>query len=284
MTLFPEKGLLMKPVEPIIVMDLFEPMLEHLLDLLSRLSEQEWNRATPCQGWSVKDVALHLLGDDIGLLSRGRDKDTTSLLPPGPDLVSRINAQNQLWVEAARRMSPRLLCDLLERTGHQVIDYFRSLPLMEMNGVVSWAGPDPVPVWFDLAREYTERWHHQQHIREAVEQPGLTEATFLTPVLETFVRALPWTFRAIEAPEGTAVEFKVIGDAGKQWFLVRQEGRWSLFIEHTSAPITVVTMKQETAWRLFTKGVAKEKALADASIEGNRAFAEALFEAVAIIA
>jgi uncharacterized protein (TIGR03083 family) len=181
----------MKAVEPIIVMDLFEPLLEHLLVLLSGLDEQEWDRATPCPGWTVKDVALHLLGDDIGLLSRGRDKDTTSLLPPGPDLISRINAHNQLWVEAARRMSPRLLCDLLEHTGHQVIDYFRSLPLMEMNGVVSWAGPDPAPVWFDLAREYTERWHHQQHIREAVGQPGLTEATFLTPVLDTFVRALP---------------------------------------------------------------------------------------------
>lgn len=195
----------MKAVEPIIVIDLFEPLLGHLLGLLSRLDEQDWGRATPCQEWTVKDVALHLLGDDIGLLSRGRDKETTSLLPPGPDLVSRINAQNQLWVEAARRMSPRLLCDLLEHTGHQVIDYFRSLSLMEMNGVVSWAGPDPAPVWFDLAREYTERWHHQQHIREGVGQPGLTEATFLTPVLDTFGRALPWTFRAVEAAEGTAV-------------------------------------------------------------------------------
>ena len=274
----------MKPVEPIMVIDLFEPMLVYLLDLLHHISEQDWNRATPCQGWTVKDVALHLLGDEIGQLSRGRDKDTSSILPPGPDLVSRINAQNQLWVEATRRMSPRMLCDLLESTGHQVIDYFRSLPLMDMNGVVSWAGPDPAPVWFDLAREYTERWHHQQHIREAVGQPGLTEATFLTPVLDTFVRALPWTFRAVEATEGTTVALNVIGGAGKQWFLVRHEGRWSLFTDHASASMTVVTMGQETAWRLFTKGIAKEKAMADASIEGNRAFAEVLFETVAIIA
>lgn len=274
----------MKAVEPIIVIDLFEPLLDHLLGLLSGLSEQDWVRATPCPEWTVKDVALHLLGDDIGLLARGRDKDTTSLLPPGPDLVSRINAQNQLWVEAARRISPRLLCDLLEHTGHQVIDYFKSLSLMETNGVVSWAGSDPAPVWFDLAREYTERWHHQQHIREAVQQPGLTEATFLRPVLETFVRALPWTFREVSAAEGTAVALQVTGDAGNQWLLVRQEQKWSLFTEHASAPITVVTMKQETAWRLFTRGMAKEQAMKDASIEGDKTLAEVLFETVAIIA
>jgi len=117
---------------------------------------------------------------------------------------------------------------------------------MEMNGVVSWAGPDPAPVWFDLAREFTERWHHQQHIREAVEQPGLTEATFLRPVLETFVRALPRTFHAVEAAEGTTVALHVTGDAGNQWFLARQEGKWSLFTDHASAPMTAVTIKQET--------------------------------------
>jgi hypothetical protein len=75
-----------------------------------------------------------------------------------------------------------------------------------------------------------------------------------------------------------------MGDAGSQWFLVRQEGKWSLFTDHASAPMTVVTMKQETAWRLFTKGVTKEQAMQDASIEGNRAFAQVLFETVAIMA
>lgn len=274
----------MKAVEPIIVVDLFEPLLEHLLDLLSGLDEQDWKRETPCAGWSVKDIALHLLGDDIGKLSGGRDKDAASFLPPGLDLVSRINEQNQLWVEATRRISPHLLCNLLEHTGRQIISYFKSLPLMEMDGVVSWAGPDPAPVWFDVAREYTERWHHQQHIREAVGQPELTEASLFTPVLDTFVRALPWTFHAVEAAEGTAVALRVDGEAGKQWFLVRQEGKWSLFTDCDSAPVTVVTIKQEIAWRLFTKGITKEQAMKDAIIEGNRAFAEVLFKTVAIIA
>jgi uncharacterized protein (TIGR03083 family) len=274
----------MKPVEPIIVVDLFEPMLDSLLQLLRQLSDQEWSSATPCEGWTVKDIALHLLGDEIGQLSRGRDKDTSYILLPGPDLVSRINAHNALWLEATRRMSTRLICDLLDVTGHEVVHYFKTLHLMDMNGVVSWAGPDPVPVWFDVAREYTERWHHQQHIREAVQQPGLSEAVFLAPVLDTFVRALPWTFRSIEAPENTVVKLTVVGGAGKSWFLIRKEARWSLFTETSFSTVATVTIDQETAWRLFTKGVAKEKALEKASIQGNKEFASYIFDAVAIIA
>jgi uncharacterized protein (TIGR03083 family) len=274
----------MKPVESIFAVDLFEPMLDRLLLLLRQLSVQEWNSATPCPGWTVKDIALHLLGDEIAQLSRGRDKDTSSLLPPGPDLVSRLNAYNALWLEATRRMSTPLICDLLDNTGHEVVQYFKSLDLMDMNGVVSWAGPDPAPVWFDVAREYTERWHHQQHIREAVQQPGLTEAMFLKPVLDTFVRALPWTFRSVEAPENTTVQLLVVGDAGKSWFLTRKETRWSLFTEVPFAPVATVMIDQETAWRLFTKGIAKEKALEKAGIQGNEELAAHIFEVVAIIA
>jgi hypothetical protein len=52
----------MKPLEPVYVVDLFEPMLNRLLELLGQLSEEEWCLAKPCEGWTVKDVALHLLG------------------------------------------------------------------------------------------------------------------------------------------------------------------------------------------------------------------------------
>jgi uncharacterized protein (TIGR03083 family) len=274
----------MEPVEPILVVDLFEPMLKRLLHLLRQLSEREWSLPTPCEGWTVKDVALHLLGDEFGQLSRGRDRDTTWLLPPGPDLVSRINAQNKLWVEATRRMSPRLICDLLDAAGLEVVRYFNGLQLMDIDGPVSWAGPDPAPVWFDVAREYTERWHHQQHIREAVQRPGLTEAAFLSPVLDTFVRALPWTFRSVEAPEQTVVELVVVGDAGKSWFLMREETRWSLFTETSYAPVATVSLDQEIAWRLFTKGISREQAMERAGIRGNAELANNIFEAVAIIA
>ena len=101
----------MRRLEPVQVLELFPEVRQGLLDLLSNLSAEDWERPTACALWSAKDVALHLLGGDIGILSRGRDG-----FAPGPppanwaELVALINHLNDLWVKAARRISPRVLC------------------------------------------------------------------------------------------------------------------------------------------------------------------------------
>jgi uncharacterized protein (TIGR03083 family) len=192
----------MKQPRPILVSHLFPEILEGLIGLLSGLTAEEWERPTVCAGWSVKDVALHLLGVEVGILSRKRDgfSNPSPAVSNSDDLVDLVNNLNAMWVQATRRISPRLLCDLLEHTGQQVCRYWGSLDPYALGGPVSWAGPGPAPVWLDLAREYTERWHHQQHIRDAVGKPGFKEPKFLAPVLDAFVRALPHTYREVDAP------------------------------------------------------------------------------------
>jgi len=44
-----------------------------LLSLLPELSSQEWTAPAVCPGWAVKDIAVHLLHDDLRRLSRTRD-------------------------------------------------------------------------------------------------------------------------------------------------------------------------------------------------------------------
>ena len=41
-----------------------------LLSLLEGLEPEQWSRPTECPLYSVKGVALHVLGDDLSLLSR----------------------------------------------------------------------------------------------------------------------------------------------------------------------------------------------------------------------
>ena len=45
-----------------------------------------------------------------------------------------------------------------------------------------------------------------------------------------------------------------------------------------------VTLDQERAWRLFTKGMSKDEAIQYASIEGNESLARKVFDTVSIIA
>lgn len=181
------------------------------------LCAAEWEKPKACSGWSVKDVALHLLGDDVGILSCKRDGYSLPADIGGlADLISLINELNETWVDTTRRMSTHLLIDLLKFTGMQAKEYFQTLDPYALGDPVSWAGPDHAPVWLDLAREYTERWLHQQHIRDAVKRPGLKEARYFDPLLDTFIRALPHTYRAIDAAEGTLVGLKISRESGGQ--------------------------------------------------------------------
>lgn len=275
----------MKPPEPVLVLDLFAPTREALLELLESFSAAEWEKPTVCKGWSVKDVALHLLAGEIGILSRRRDAFT----PRGPapknyaELVELINWLNDTWVQAARRMSPRILCDLLEWAGPQVEKFFASLDPMALGEPVNWASDQPAPNWLDLAREYTERWHHQQQIRDAADRPGLKEPRFFAPVLAAFVQALPRAFRGVEAPAGTLVRLTIAGNSGAQWLVARKGAGWKLFVAGDEKPAAEVTLDQEDAWRLFTKGLSKEAARSRATMRGDQALARRVLDTVATL-
>lgn len=274
----------MRLPEPVLVVDLFPAERTQLLDLLSSLTSGQWNTPTACSGWSVKDVAAHLLGDDLGRLSRQRDGVVATAPAPGESLVAFINRHNGEWVQAMRRLSPRVLCELLRTSGEAIFALFTSLDSFELGGPVSWAGPDPAPIWLDVAREYTERWHHQQHICGALGVAGLTEPSVFAPVLATFVRALPKTFRDIDAPEGTIVQLRISGESGGDWAVVREGRGWVLYAGTSTEAAARVTIDQDLAWRLFTKGLSPAEAGRQARIEGNPGLGRSVLETVAIIA
>ncbi len=277
----------MRKPEPIIVVDLFAPLREALLVLLESLTPAAWAQRTAAPLWNVKDVALHLLGDDLGLLSRCRDSFTPADRPPPrnyDELVTLINTLNEEWTRAARRLGPRLLIDLLRWSGPQVEAYFASLDAMALGNPVDWAGEEPAPVWLDIAREYTERWHHQQQIRDAVGKPGFAEPRYFAPVLDAFVRALPRTFRNVEAPEGTAVRLTISGEAGGDWLLRRESAAWNLYLAGGSVkPSAHVAIPQDDAWKLFTKGLKPEAVRARAKLEGNQSLALKVLNTVSIL-
>jgi uncharacterized protein (TIGR03083 family) len=275
----------MKSPEPILAIGLFPELRQHLLELLVGLAPDEWALPTAAKKWSVKDVALHLLAGDIGILSRKRDAFT----PGGPisgweDLVALINRLNEEWVVATRRLSSRVLCDLLAHTGPQVEAYFASLDPFAVGGPVDWAGEEPAPVWLDLAREYTERWHHQQQIRDATGRPGLYEPHLFAPVLDAFVRALPHTFRNVAAEEGTLVQVTILGPAGGEWLLRRSATTWTLLLGSDSTAATHVTLAGEDAWKIFTRGIRPDEALRRAEIRGNATLGAQVLKMVSVIA
>jgi uncharacterized protein (TIGR03083 family) len=275
----------LRPLEPILAGALFQEIRKELLSLLNGLEEEEWGRQTAAGKWSVKDVALHILGGDIGNLSWRRDGFSLSAdLASYQKLLAFINEINRSWVAAGQRMSALVLIDLLEHVGRQADEYFAGLDPSRMGGPVSWAGEEPMPVWFDVAREYTERWHHQQQIRDAADRPGLYERRLFEPVMDAFVRALPWAFREVARADGTTVRLVLTGALDKDWSLVRGAQKWELFLGHRGRSEAEVSIAAENAWKIFTRGIRGADALARAEIRGDRVLGEKVLQTVAVIA
>jgi uncharacterized protein (TIGR03083 family) len=278
----------MNPVEPIFVTELFAEVHDQLLSLLRGLSDDDWQKPTAAGAWTVKDIAAHLLDSDIRRLSYQRDK-LPQVPPDTPiesyrDLVNFLNQLNADWIKTARRLSPRVLVDFLAVTGPQVAALFRSLdPFGPALFGVAWAGEEASQNWFDIAREYTEKWHHQQQIRDAVGAQGLTTRKWLFPVLDTFLRGLPHTYRETAAGEGARIAFTVTGEAGGDWTLAREDGGWKLYSGACDAPLCEVRMDQDTAWRLLTKGLSRDEAAARIELIGEQELGKPIFGMLAIM-
>jgi len=279
----------MKSIEPVFVTELFCQIHAELLSLLRNLSGDDWIKPTAARQWAVKDIAAHLLDGDVRRLSYQRDK-APMVSPETPvenyrDLVNFLNQLNADWIRAAKRISPGLLIEFLELTGAQVCELFRSLdPFAPALFGVAWAGERESQNWFDIAREYTEKWHHQQQIRDAVGAPPLTGRKWLFPVLDTFLRGLPHTYRDTQAEEGSSVVFIITGEAGGEWTLKRESGAWKLYAGKSDTAVCLVRMEQDAAWRLLTKGLSQEEAAERVEISGDDRLGKPILGMLAVMA
>jgi uncharacterized protein (TIGR03083 family) len=272
--------------EPILCAPIVREVDRHLVDLLISLTSAEWELPTMAPGWSVRDVAAHLLDTALRKLSGGRDECRTERVEirSHQDVITLVNRLNREGVTVYRRLSPAVLIELMQLACDQTADYLESLdPLAQAAIGVSWAGEMTSLVWFDNARELTERWHHQEQIRLATHRPGIMVPSLYHPVLDTFMRGLPYTYRDVTAPVGTAILVEVSGECGGQWCLVYSEAGW-VFAEELPLAITAhVVIPQAIAWRLFTKGIDRETAYPQLTFRGDELLAGHVLGLVAIV-
>ena len=274
-------------MKPIFTSRLFTVLEGKLLDLLRSLTPDDWDTQTVARAWTVKDVAAHLHDTQLRRLSIGRDgffADPPPRISTNEELVEYINRLNREGVDMYRRLSPTVLISMMEIACRQMSDYLQSLdPMEEAKTGVSWAGEARSANWFDTAREFTERWHHQQQIRLATGKPGIMTRDLYFPVLDCFMRALPFAYRNIAAPAGSYVTFHIAGDCGGSWFLCRNLDGWQLAESPEGTEASATTIPQEIAWRIFTKGIDRKTADAQVEVRGDRLLGLHVLQMVTIV-
>jgi len=243
----------------------FRPVATELTTLLRALPADAWDRPTVAGTWRVREVIAHLVDVSMRRVSLHRDRHTPPAPPQPPrterEFVAFINGLNGQWIDAARRISPRMLTDLYEFVAAALADFTESFP---DDGPalfpVSWAGDERSDGWFDLGREFTEQWHHQAQVRDAVAAPPLRDPAWLHAVLLIALRGLPHAFRESRVETGRTLTIEITGTAGGVWTLKRDAGGWTLWAGQENGESARVTMSDDTAWRLLFNALSPENA------------------------
>ena len=266
----------------------FRPVASDLVVLLRRLDPADWDRPTVAGVWLVRDIVAHLVDLTFRRLSFHRDR----MMPPPPprpirserDFVAFINGLNAEWVMASKRFSPRVLTDLFDKASADLAEWFEQLPFdaPALFGV-SWAGEQTSEGWFDVGREFTELWHHQQQIRMAVAAPSLGDPRYLRAVLEVALRGLPHAYRDVRVADGSALTLQVDGNAGGTWTLARDAGRWVIHAGEPAVTATRVRLSDDVAWKLLFNALPDREARSALVVEGQVELAEPLLKARSIV-
>jgi uncharacterized protein (TIGR03083 family) len=267
----------MEALTPVYTAELFPAVHAELIGLLRGLDEGDWARPTLATPWRVRDVVAHLLDVDLRKLAGGRDGHRAGgrTVSSFADIVDLINEMNASGVSYAERLSPRVMTDLLGITGRWVSEYVATLlPHASSRVAVAWAGEDRSENWMDTGREYTERWHHQMQIRDAVGADGLLQRRWLHPVLDLSVRAFRRAYKDVPADVGTVVVFEVEAEGDNVWSVIREAPGWNVVRGRAPDVAACVRADADTAWKLLYNALSAEAARARVTITGDSSLAE----------
>jgi hypothetical protein len=267
---------------------LFTKIDFELIELLKSLSPNEWNCQTIAKLWTVKDVASHLLDGNLRALSVSRDNyilESTENINSFQELTSYINNLNNSWVSATKRLSPKIIINLLEITNSEYYNHLKTLNLFdEAIYSVAWSGQSSSPNWFHIAREYTEKFLHQQQIRDALGRQGIMTKELFYPFVDILMYAFPYTFRQIDAMNGTIVSIKVNSDIGGIWSIIKTSSGWILDKSQNLNATSIVIINPDTLWKLFSKSLKPEDVLDKVEMKGDLNYAKHMLSIVAVMA
>jgi len=148
---------------------------------------------------------------------------------------------------------------------------------------VSWAGEAESANWMDTGREYTEKWHHQMQIRDAVGAPRLLTPYWMEPLLDLSVRAFPVSFAHTQAAEGTVASFEVDGETSGAWSVVRGETAWRVVRGRPVSPAALVRTATDDSWRILSNAVQTPGLRDRIEVTGDAALASVLLATRSVI-
>ncbi len=186
---------------------------DSLDQLLSGLSEQQWQASTPLPGWCVHNVVAHIVGTESmlqGLNAPDVDIDASTL----DHVRNDVGVANERWVR-----------HLNAESGPQLLQRFRSITAdrrkrLTDTSVDDWNAPTPTPVGLESFGRFMrvrlfDCWMHEQDIRDGVGLPS-SDVELSGPAARLSLDEVAATMGYVvgklgKAPEGSRVAIELTG-------------------------------------------------------------------------
>lgn len=107
---------------------------------------------------------------------------------------------------------------------------------------------------------------------------------FYYPLIDTFMQALPHTYRNIVAKSDQAIQVTVTSESGGDWFLIYRNSSWALYKDSPAQIDSTVTIDPDTAWKLFTKALSGSEAEKRINFTGDEALCRPILSMLSVMA
>lgn len=169
--------------DPIDALAAEEERLEAILDALD---SSEWAAGSACEGWSVRDVVLHLAQTEEAVVASLGGGEFAA---PGAADVSTIDDLMAVWVEAESSTSNEEAFARWRTARRRALEGLRSAPRDQM---VQWAAAPLKPMTLATTR-LSEHWIHALDIAEPLGKE-LPDGERLWHIARLAHRTLPYAY------------------------------------------------------------------------------------------
>ncbi|PTH87212.1 hypothetical protein C9J60_17730 [Streptomyces sp. A244] len=248
--------------------DAWTHSIEAISELLQPLAEAEWNRRTPCPGWSVRDVVSHVIGLDCEML--GDPRPIHSL----PRDLFHVTNEHQRYMEMqvdVRRhhTAPEMTSELeyvIIRRNRQLRNESRD-PGTKVRGPLG----SELTLEQSMRRHAFDVWVHEQDLRTALGRPGNLDSPGALVTRDVLLGELPRVVaEGAQAPRSSAIVFDVHGPVEfLRTIRVDIQGRGTLETAPALGPAATLTLDWETYVRLACGRVTPESVSDRLKTEGD---------------
>ncbi|MER7200181.1 hypothetical protein CG723_29155 [Streptomyces sp. CB01635] len=259
--------------------DAWTHSIEAISELVTPLVEGEWSRATPCPGWSVRDIVSHVIGLDCEMLGDPRPIHTL------PRDLYHVQNEHQRYMEMqvdVRRhhTAPEMTSELeytIIRRSRQLRNESR-----EPGALVRGPLGTEETLEFAMRKRAFDVWVHEQDLRVALGRPGNLDSPGAYVTRDMLFAVLPKVVaKDASAPANSAVVFDVHGPVEfLRTVRVDAEGRGTIDGAPSLGPAVTLSLDWETFVKLACGRVTPDAVSDRVKTEGDLDLAQAILNSL----